>query len=104
MSESNKYVRITLRAFLAVAAVLAPVTITPYQANGQASGHVARGLALASDRGRVARLAAHADRSGRRRVAGQQQGRCDRVRVAREQRGEGDLEALLHAGDTWQID
>ena len=24
-------------------------------------------------------------------------------RAAREQRGEGDLEALLHAGDTWQI-
>jgi 2-oxoglutarate ferredoxin oxidoreductase subunit beta len=28
---------------------------------------------------------------------------ADQIRVAREQRGEGDLEALLHAGDTWQI-
>ena len=54
MSENRKYVRITLRAFLAVAAVLASAAITPYQANGQASGHVARGLALAADRGRVA--------------------------------------------------
>ena len=54
MSESKKHLRITLRAFLAVAAVLAPVAITPYQANGQASGHVARGLALAADHGRVA--------------------------------------------------
>lgn len=54
MSESKKYVRITLRAFLTVAAVLAPVAITPYQANGQASRHVARGLALAADHGRVA--------------------------------------------------
>ena len=25
------------------------------------------------------------------------------LEVAKEQRGEGDLEALLHAGDTWQI-
>ena len=28
---------------------------------------------------------------------------AEQIRVAREQRGEGDLEALLHAGDTWQI-
>ena len=28
---------------------------------------------------------------------------ADQIRVAKEQRGEGDLEALLHAGDTWQI-
>ncbi|MGZ8688730.1 MAG: 2-oxoacid:ferredoxin oxidoreductase subunit beta, partial [Gaiellaceae bacterium] len=25
------------------------------------------------------------------------------IRVAKEQRGEGDLAALLHAGDTWDI-
>jgi subtilase family serine protease len=54
VSESKKYVRITLKAFLAVAAVLAPVAITTYQAHGQASGHAARGLALAADHGRVA--------------------------------------------------
>jgi 2-oxoglutarate ferredoxin oxidoreductase subunit beta len=28
---------------------------------------------------------------------------ADQIRVAQDQRGEGDLEALLHAGDTWQI-
>jgi subtilase family serine protease len=54
MSESKKYMRVTLRAFLTVAAVLTLVAIMPYRANGQASGHVARGLALATDHGRVA--------------------------------------------------
>jgi subtilase family serine protease len=54
VSESKKYVRITLRAFLTVVTVLAPVAITPCRANGQASGHAARGLALAVDYGRVA--------------------------------------------------
>ncbi len=54
MSESKKFVRVTLRAFLTVAAVLTPVAFTPYQAIGQVSGHVARGLQLAADRGRVA--------------------------------------------------
>ena len=43
MSESKKYLRITLRAFLTVVAVLAPVAITPCRVNGQASGHVAPG-------------------------------------------------------------
>jgi 2-oxoglutarate ferredoxin oxidoreductase subunit beta len=28
---------------------------------------------------------------------------AEQITVAREQRGDGDLEALLHAGDTWQI-
>ena len=28
---------------------------------------------------------------------------AEQIRVAKEQRGEGDLEALLHAGDTWTI-
>jgi subtilase family serine protease len=54
MSESKKYMRVILRAFLTVVAVLTLVTITPYRASGQASGHVARGLALATDHGRVA--------------------------------------------------
>ena len=54
MSESKKYKRVILRAFLTVVAVLTLVTITPYRASGQASGHVARGLALATDHGRVA--------------------------------------------------
>jgi subtilase family serine protease len=54
VSESKKFVRITLRTFLTVAAVLAPVAITPFGANGQASGHVPRGLKLGADQGRVA--------------------------------------------------
>src|SRR5271170_1353228 len=54
MSESRKYMRVTLRAFLTVVAVLTLVAITPYRASGQATGHVARGLALATDHGRVA--------------------------------------------------
>ncbi len=28
---------------------------------------------------------------------------AEQIRVAKEQHGDGDLEALLHAGDTWQI-
>jgi 2-oxoglutarate ferredoxin oxidoreductase subunit beta len=28
---------------------------------------------------------------------------AEQIRVAKEERGEGDLEALLHAGDTWTI-
>jgi 2-oxoglutarate ferredoxin oxidoreductase subunit beta len=28
---------------------------------------------------------------------------AEQIRTAKEQRGEGDLEALLHAGDTWEI-
>ncbi len=31
------------------------------------------------------------------------EGVAEQIRVARERSGEGDLEALLHAGDTWQI-
>ena len=54
MTESKKFIRVALRAFLTVVAVLTPVAITPYRANGQASGHVARGLELAADHGRVA--------------------------------------------------
>jgi subtilase family serine protease len=54
VSESKKFVRVTLRAFLTVLAVLTPVAITPYRANGQASADVARGLELAADQGRVA--------------------------------------------------
>jgi subtilase family serine protease len=54
MSESEKYMRVTLRGSLAAAAVLALAAITPYRASGQVSGHAARGLALATDRGRVA--------------------------------------------------
>ena len=50
MSESKKYMRVTLRAFLTVVAVLTLVAIAPYPARGQ----VARGHALATDHGRVA--------------------------------------------------
>jgi subtilase family serine protease len=53
VTESKKFIRVTLRFFLTVVAVLTPVAITPYQANGQASGHVVRGLELAEDQGRV---------------------------------------------------
>jgi 2-oxoglutarate ferredoxin oxidoreductase subunit beta len=28
---------------------------------------------------------------------------ADQITAAREQRGEGDLAALLHTGDTWEI-
>ena len=28
----------------------------------------------------------------------------EQLAAAREQRGEGDLEALLHSGDTWIVD
>ena len=31
------------------------------------------------------------------------EGVAEQIRVARERSGDGDLEALLHAGDTWQI-
>ena len=54
MSGSKKYMRVTLRVFLTVVAVLTLVAIMPYRASGQASGHAARGLALATDHGRVA--------------------------------------------------
>jgi hypothetical protein len=27
----------------------------------------------------------------------------EQLETAREQRGEGDLEALLHSGDTWTV-
>ncbi|HZC44608.1 MAG TPA: S53 family serine peptidase, partial [Acidobacteriaceae bacterium] len=50
MSGGMKYMRVTLRAFLTVAAVLTLVAIAPYPAHGQ----VARGRALATDHGRVA--------------------------------------------------
>jgi subtilase family serine protease len=52
--ESKKFIRVTLRFFLTVVAVLTPVAITPYQAHGQASGHLTRGFERAEDHGRVA--------------------------------------------------
>jgi hypothetical protein len=31
------------------------------------------------------------------------QGVAEQISAARERSGDGDLETLLHAGDTWQI-
>jgi hypothetical protein len=31
------------------------------------------------------------------------EGVAEQIRIARERGGDGDLETLLHAGDTWQI-
>jgi subtilase family serine protease len=53
MTESKKFRWVTLKAFLTFLAILTPVAITPYRANGQVSGQVARGLDLATDHGRV---------------------------------------------------
>ena len=53
MTESKKFRWVTLKAFLTFLAILTPVAITPYRANGQVSGQVARGLELATDHGRV---------------------------------------------------
>jgi subtilase family serine protease len=53
MTESKKFRWVTLKAFLTFLAILTPVAISPYRANGQVSGQVARGLDLATDHGRV---------------------------------------------------
>ena len=53
MTESKKFRWVTLKTFLTFLAILTPVAITPYRANGQVSGQLARGLDLATDHGRV---------------------------------------------------